>query len=213
MKKLIQIFTIVTTLTFGFGLSTVFGQSSSGSLSFSPASVNISNTGITTLSLVYTGTPITAAELHVTVPSNVEIVAFRPGPSLIEIYNSVATAEVHVGSLTSTIQSGATLAYMDVQGVTCGSGGTILFNQTDTLIPDVTLTFSSASYTMNCGGTPTATTTGTRTATLSTLPRTDISDETFWNLVYASVFISGGIAIVYLFKYVISRDGESNASN
>jgi hypothetical protein len=205
MNKKILSITVAFLFTLGFSFQGVSAQSSSGALSFSPASVNITDTAVTTLSVVYTGTPIAAAELHFVIPANIELTALRPGPNLIEIFKSTTTSEIHVGNLTTVIQSGSTLAYLDLQGVTCGTGGSILYNQTDTLIPDVTLTFTGATYTMNCSATTTGTRTSTPTGSITTLPRTDISDETFWNLLYASTFISAGIGVTYLFKNLLQK--------
>jgi hypothetical protein len=213
-KLIIALLSVIITIGVGFN-NIVEAQSSSGSLSFNPSSANLTDSATTSFAVVYTGANIAAAELHFTIPANVELTDLRPGPNLIEIYKSVANSEIHVGNLTSVIQTGSTLAYVDVQGITCGAEGTIAFNRTDTMIPDITLTFTDATYTINCDGgedpTPTEEGGGSGTGSITTLPETDFSDDTFWNLLYASAFLSAGIGIIYLFKnFLQTKEEESN---
>ncbi len=184
-----------------FGLSLpVFAQSSTGSLSFNPSSFNATNTTATSVDIVYTGTEISGAELHIVVGSDLSIESLTPGPGLFEILSIPANGEIHVGKLPDPITSGSVLATVTLKAINCNSSGTITFNQTETMIPDVTISYSNASYTTNCtsGGGITPPPSGITPK--GQLPKTDIDEGTFWNLVYASIFVSIGAGIFYLYK-------------
>ncbi|MCA9385236.1 hypothetical protein KC717_01165 [Candidatus Dojkabacteria bacterium] len=167
--------------------SLTFAQTASGTLSFSPTSVDVSTSGTTPIEVVYTGTEITAAEVHVNVGSSLSIESFDTG-DLVAILSDPANGEIHVGKLTQgNITSGSTLFTMEVRANICGENGTITFDQIETIVPDVTLSFNSATYT-TCGGGGTSTG-GSTGGTPSVLPRTDITDSTIGTTILTAVVL------------------------
>ncbi|MBD3363055.1 hypothetical protein GF362_05020 [Candidatus Dojkabacteria bacterium] len=192
--------------------SNALAQTSSGSLSFNPSSVTITENGTATLDVVYTGVEITAAKIKIDVGPGLQITDFAENDELMVIINDPDNGEIHLGKLTEgNIASGTTLLTMTIQATGCGEGD-ITFDQEEVLIPDVTLSFTDATYTIDCDGTdPTTPPNGTTGPTPTTLPKTGILDENFGKILMASFIVSAGIALGYYAK--ISKQTDINSTN
>lgn len=194
---------LIFCLFFLLCITTVSAQSASGSLSINPSTFTLTSQGAkTTLSVVYTGADMQGAEVYLTLGSGLKINSFTVGTGLTKLYESTTTNEFHVGSL-DTITSGQTLFTFEVEATSCSQSGQVGFNSTNTLVPDVTLTFNGSSYTINCTGattTPTPTNTPVITSvpyTPTTLPQTAFGDNST-DIILGSVGLFGTGAIVWL---------------
>ena len=153
-----------------------------------------------TRSVVYTGKEITAAEVHITVGAGLKITNFSEGDGLIFIIDSPENGEVHVGKLSAgNITSGSTLFTMNVQASGCTAGGEISFNAGEVLVPDVQMSFNSATYTCS-GSAAQPTTAGNGGVVPTSLPKTAIISEEFDRLLVASFILSSGLGIAYYMK-------------
>lgn len=206
IKKTTKLFVILGILLSNLSLINVANaQSATGTLSFSPTSVAFADGETKTLAVVYTGTEITAAEVHISVGAGLTITNFSEGDGLIFIIDSPENGEVHVGKLSAgNITSGSTLFTMDVQASGCTAGGEISFNAGEVLVPDVQMSFNSATYTCDGTAPPQPTTGGSGGGggggVPTSLPKTAIISEEFDRLLVASFILSSGLGIAYYMK-------------
>lgn len=221
LNKILPLITLLFISVFFIASSNEVNAQSAGTLSFNPTSFSASDTTATKVDVVYTGTEITAAEIHVVTTANLKIDSFTPNAAegLVAIYDDTSAGEIHVGKLSSgNITSGTTLFSMDMTAVNCGTNGTLTFNATETLIPDVTVTFNTASFTTDCNGAPPPTVTQpivtppTVTPAISTLPETGVfNDGGYSSIILSSVMLFVGIMTTYYIKITKSAPDQTGS--
>jgi hypothetical protein len=173
----------------------VLAQATSGTLKFSPASITFGENDTKNIAIVWEGPGIDAAKVVINVGTGLEIVKFNnPGGGISFLIDSPETGSVHLGKLTEgQIESGTTLFTMDVKSTSCNQNGDITFS-TESLVPDMTLSFQKASYTVNCAGG------GAPPPGVTNLPKTAIISDEHDKYLFASILVSSGFGILYLAK-------------
>ncbi len=170
-------------------------QGQTGTLSFNPTSFTASNSSEVSVSVVYTGSDITAGEIHINVPTDLTFTDFDEASGITSIINDPANGRIDWGKLDGgPVVSGTTLFTIKIRAKNCDKSGTLSFSSESRVDTGATLTFNTASFNTTCSGG------GNVTTTLTTLPKTDINTSQILVLIVPVLMVLSGIVLVGILK-------------